>query len=323
MGQEQQGQPTLLESILVGSGPGADQGAEFLLAVADWVLREEEVPIKAPVKGDLSQWIAEMCAKPIEVSPGKAVATRRRAIPNELLKQLLKQSVAILVDPRREEEKRLAQLMDDFPPADLQRLMETLRQGDSSAVNAMRTEIAQKLGPQLFKQMSPASVPALLALLSRMRAVRAGTLCLVCYKMHPLSKIAQAREGDRQAVLDLVKVDKLFLHDRCTARVIRDAELQNDRVFLGQLGRALAYKPKPGWRRACQLYLHVLFALGAQLPALPVLQLRLDPEGTRFRSFAAFEKFVERCRAEFQRLQQTDPRGHKSPKEARKNPQRK
>jgi hypothetical protein len=140
--------------------------------------------------------------------------------------------------------------------------------------------------------------------------------------MHPLSLIAQAREGDRRAVLDLVKVDKLFLHDRCTARVIRDAELQNDRAFLGQLARALAYKPKLGWRRACQLYLQMLFALGTQLPALPVFQLRLDPEGKRFRSFAAFEKFFERCRAEFHQFQETAPRGGKSPKGSGKNPQR-
>jgi hypothetical protein len=186
MGQKQQGQPTLLESIFVGSGPGADQGAELLLAVADWVLREEEVPIKAPVKGDLSRWIAEMCAKPVEVRRGNAVATHRRAIPGGLLKQLLKQSAATLVDPRQEEEKRLAQPMGEIQPADLQRLMETTRGGDSSAVNAMRTEIAQKLGPQLFKQISPASIPALFGLLSRMRAVRAGacawsaTRCILC-----------------------------------------------------------------------------------------------------------------------------------------------
>ena len=318
MAQEQQGQRTLLESIFVGSE--FDQMAELVLAATDWVLREEEVSIKERVKGDLSQWVAEMCAKPIEVSPGNVVATHRRAIPGELLKQLLKQSVAILVDPRQEEEKRLAQLMGNFPPADLQRLMDTVRQGDSSAVNAMRTEITQKLGPQLLKQISPASVPALLALLSRMRAVRAGTLCWVCYKMHPLSLIARARKGDRRAVLDLVKVDKLFLHDRCTAQVIRDAELRNDRAFLGQLARALAYKPKLGWRRACQLHLQMLFALDAQLPALPGLHLRLDPEGTKFGSFGAFEKFFERCRGEFQRLQQTAPRGRKNPKGPDKNP---
>ena len=318
MEQKQQGRSTLLESIFVGSGPGADQSAELFLLVVDWVLREEEVAIKVPVKGDLSQWIAEMCAKPIEVSSGDVVGSSRAAIQRELL---LKQSVAILADPRQEEEKRLAQLIGEIPAAGLGRLLEAVRQGDSSAVNALRTEMAEKLGPRLLKQISPASVPALLALLSRMRAGRAGGLCWICYKTHPLSLIARARQGDRRAVLDLVKVDKLFLHDRCTARVIRDAELRNDRAFLGQLARALAYKPKLGWRRGCQLYLQVLFALGTQLPSLPVLQLRLDPQGTRFGSFEAFEKFFERCRAEFQRLQQTAPRGRKNPKGPDKNPQ--
>ena len=319
MAQKHQGQPTLLKSIFVGSGSGADERAELFLTIADWVLREEEVPIKVRLKGDLSQWIAAMCARSIEVGPGNAVGAGRTDIPREVLKQ----SVAALVDPRQEVEKCLAPLMGEIPPADLGRLLEAVRQGETSTVNAIQTEIAEKLGPQLLKQISPAGVPALLGLLPRMRAVRAGVLCLICYKTHPLSVIARAREGDRRAVLDLVKVDKLFLHDRCTVQVIREAELGNDRAFLGQLARALAYKPKLGWRRGCQLYLQVLFALGTQLPSLPVLHLRLDPEGKRFGSFGAFERFFERCRADFQRLQEeTAQAGSKSSEGADENPPR-
>ncbi len=305
MAQRQQGQPTLVESIFVGSGPEADQRAELFLRVADWFLREEEVSIKVSVKGDISQWIVRMCAKPIVVKAANPAGT-------SVQRQMVGQSVNMLVDPRQEEEQRIAALMGRVSSADVERIFKALQKSDLSAFHAARNEVAERLGRPIASTITPDTILAVLALLSRMRAARALALCVICYKMHPLSLIARARQGDRRAVLDLVKVDKLFLHDRCTARVIRDAELRNDRAFLGQLARAVGYKPKLEWRRSCQLYLQVLFALGAQLPALPILHLRLDPEGKRFGSFEAFERFYERCRVDFLQLQKTCQHGSKS-----------
>ena len=99
--------------------------------------------------------------------------------------------------------------------------------------------------------------------------------------------------------MNLIKIDKLFLTDSCTAGVIRQAELQNDRRFLGKLARAVAYEPKTNWRQGCRLYLYGLLSLGVPLPTLAKLQLRFDPEGSQFQTAGAFEKFVERSRKEF------------------------
>jgi hypothetical protein len=308
-----QGQPTLFQSIFVGSEPNAQQAAEFFLAVADWFLKEGEIQIKVPLKGDISQWIAKVCSKPILVSVGNTVG----ASPAAVQRQVVKQSLNILADPRQEEERRIVGLLENVSAADMQRISEALRKEDIRALNATRAEIGERLGRQWVKSITPDAISALLALLSRMRAARAAALCAILYKVHPLSLIAQARQGDRRAVLDLVKVDKLFLHDRCTAKVIREAELRHDRPFLGQLARALASKPKLGWRRGCQLYLQALFACTPQLPALSILQLRLDPEGNRFRSFNAFEKFFERCRPDFLQFQSTvSRRSQASPRRA-------
>jgi hypothetical protein len=72
--------------------------------------------------------------------------------------------------------------------------------------------------------------------------------------MHPLLLIARASKGDRRETLDLVKADKLFLHDRCTEKVIKDAELRNDHSFLQQLARAQNYRSKLRVREIQHLY---------------------------------------------------------------------
>jgi hypothetical protein len=104
-------------------------------------------------------------------------------------------------------------------------------------------------------------------------------------------------------VLDLIKVDKLFLTDSCAANVVRQAEFQNDRPFLKRLVRAVTYKPQLGWKKGCRLYLYALFAMGVPLPSLALLQIRVDPQGMRFKTSPAFEKFVERCREDFDKIQ--------------------
>lgn len=313
MRKTRQGQPTLFQSIFVGSEPGAQHAAEVILAVADWFLREEDVQINVPLKGDLSEWIARMCTKPILVSVGNTVGANQASVQ----RQVVKQSMNILADPREEEERRILGLMENVSSVEVQRIFEALQKGNLPAFNAARAEVGERLGRQLVSSVTPDTISALLSLLSRMRAARAAALCAILYKVHPLSLIGRAKQGDRRAVLDLVKVDKLFLHDRCTAKVIREAELRNDRAFLGQLARSLASKPKLGWRRGCQLYLQALFACTPQLPALSLLQLRLDPQGNRFRSFDAFEKFLERCQADFLQIQSTVSRGRRaSPRRA-------
>ena len=138
-----------------------------------------------------------------------------------------------------------------------------------------------------------------------MRATRALFLCTALYGTNPLILIARAWRGERNAVLDLVKVDKLFLQDPCTQSVIRQASLQNDREFLGQLANAQRYQPVLRTRDLFHIYFYVLFLweeLGQALPRMDELQRLLDPRGTKFVGVYAFERDLQRCRAQFQEM---------------------
>ena len=134
------------------------------------------------------------------------------------------------------------------------------------------------------------------------RATRVLGVCLAVHGVHPLSLIASASKRDRQATLDLVKIDKLFLHDACTQRVIKEAELRNDRSFMEQLARAMEYRPKLSSRMVYHLYFYVLFLLeklGAQLPTMYELWQVLDPHGREYDSLSAFERDFQRRREAF------------------------
>ena len=111
--------------------------------------------------------------------------------------------------------------------------------------------------------------------------------------------LPRLRVGAEKAVLQLIKVDKLFLTDGCTANVIRQAELENDHSFLAQVARSVRYRARTNWRQGCRLYLYLLFSLELPMQKLVTLRGRVDLDGTRFRSDKAFEKFVERTRKEY------------------------
>src|SRR5207244_4222693 len=64
------------------------------------------------------------------------------------------------------------------------------------------------------------------------RATRATVMCVVLNGEHPLVLMSRASKGDRLSILDLLKADKMFMHDRCCAATIRNAELQEDWKFL-------------------------------------------------------------------------------------------
>lgn len=138
-----------------------------------------------------------------------------------------------------------------------------------------------------------------------LRANRALAMCLSLHEAHPLSLMARAAKGDRQAVLDLIKVDKLFLYDRCTENLIKKAELQNDRAFMKQLARAQVFVPKPATREIQRLYFYQLFLMeqaGIQLPTQHELWRILDPRGRQYRSLTAFERDFQRRRKAFERM---------------------
>jgi hypothetical protein len=296
MTDQTKGKPTGLGLIFVGLGPAADDAAEFSLGMLDWLLREGEISLPAATEGGISAWIKEFFAKPVQFEPHRVSEHQKGAVQREVMRE----AGEVFADPRRREEvQMIAQMGNIISLEGMQRLMTALQQGDLAASQRVRSEVVKALDQKLGKQMKGEGFATLLGLGARCRAGRAGALCMAVFKAHPLSLIAQAEGGSRKAVLQLIKVDKLFLTDGCTANVMRQAELQNDHSFLAQIARSVRYRARTNWRQGCRVYLYMLVSFEFLMPNLVKLRLRLDPEGKRFKSERAFEKFVERTRKEY------------------------
>lgn len=139
----------------------------------------------------------------------------------------------------------------------------------------------------------------------QLRSLRALLVCFQVNKIHVLTLMARATKGQRRAVLDLVKVDRMFLHDPCTDAVIRQAEMLNDRYFLDQFTRAQEYRFKPKIRALHHLYLHLLFMIerfGVPLPRMEELWRILDPHTREYKSLQSLERDVERRRIDFDQM---------------------
>jgi hypothetical protein len=292
-------EPTFPAPILVGSGTNTDQAVDFLLAAVEWILREDDGGLQYPVEGEISNWIEQAAQKSIQAGVFAAQITTHRTVERDVLRQ----SLALNVDPRIEEEKRLAALLSDISSEDARRLTSALHSNEGEGVQAARAAIVEKLGNRVKEGMTPARAAALGAMVGSGRAARAAALCQLLYKADPNVLMNRARKGDVEAALRLIRVDRLFLTDSSTTKVIRQAEFQNDRAFFRKLATAVNYRPRLGWKKGCRLYLYILFAMAAPLPPLVKLQLRVDPDGTRFRSFPAFERFVQRCGKDFEHIQ--------------------
>jgi hypothetical protein len=299
MEKPKQNEPTIPIPILVGSGPGVDRGVDFFLTALEWALREDDPSLLHPIEGELSNWIEQLWEKPCQAGSTTAPGTTSMTVERDVLRE----SLALFADPRDEEEKQIARLLGGISPEEIQRFSSALHSNNGPDIEAIHSKILDKLGKQISEGITPSRGSAFASIVGRCRAGRAEAFCLVLFKTHAKVLINRARHGDVQAVLDLIKVDRLFLTDSCTAKVIRQAEFQNDRPFLKQLARIMKYRPKLGWKKGCRLYLYILFEMAVPLPSLAMLQLRVDPQGTRFKTFPAFEKFVERCREDFNKIQ--------------------
>ena len=157
-----------------------------------------------------------------------------------------------------------------------------------------------------------------------LRATRATLLCMALLHEHPLLLIELASNGDRRAVLDLIKVDKMFVNDWCCKETIRRAGLQDDIEFIAQVQRALEYKRKMGRREIFHVYLFHLFlfeSFGIKASPLNELWPRLDPLGREYGSLDAFEKDVQRRRDNFNHIVESGKLGAQSLIQARKRDQ--
>jgi hypothetical protein len=303
MANEQKGKPTAPVPILVASGTGGDHAADFYLTMMDWLLRGD-VGLHGDLEGDISDWLREALTKPVEFERHNIPKQNEASVQRELMRE----SFAITADPRNKKELQIGDLLEGTGQENLNQTLEALQRGDLSAADKIKADLGEKLAQGFAKQATPESISALANLAARGRALRAAMLCMAIYRKNPLWLIEQARGGNREAVLTLLKLDKLFLTDTCTAKVIRKAELQNDRIFLGQLARAVTYQSKTNWRIGCRMYMYLLLIWpGLEVPSLIKLWHRLDPEGQQFASIGTFEKFVERCRKEFDQIQAEPP----------------
>lgn len=299
MDKLKQHEPTFPTPILVGSGSSADQAVDFLLNAVEWALKQDNPALLYPIEGEISNWIEQLCETSNQVGNPGTPDTTSKTVERDVLRGLF----APFADQRNPDEQQIVGLLSGISLEEAERLASALYSNDVKSIEAARSAILGKLGKQITTELTPSRLSALGSIVGKSRAGRAEALCLVLYKTHATVLIDRARHGDVQAVLDLIKVDRLFLTDSCTAKVIRDALFQNDQPFFNQLARAITYKRQLGWKKGCRLYLYVLFAMAVPLPPLVTIHLRVDPQGTRFRTFAAFEKFVERCREDFGRIQ--------------------
>ena len=186
----------------------------------------------------------------------------------------------------------------------------SLRQIPNPDVNDLNSILPQKAAqlldvwgvPRGFYSADDISVTTVR---QQLRSLRALLACFQIHKIHVLTLIAQAAKGQRQAVLDLVKLDRMFLHDTCTDAVIRQAEMLNDRYFLDQLTRAQEYRFKPKTRALHHLYLQLSFMIerfGVPLPSTHELWRILDPHAREYKSLQSFERDVERRRIDFDQM---------------------
>jgi hypothetical protein len=172
----------------------------------------------------------------------------------------------------------------------VQRSLENL---DFAEVNRLCNEVLRKAGGK--------STFDALALLVTTRAAQTVYRCIARYRVSPIELIDRASNGDRKAVLDLIKVDKLFLFDSCTQDTLQKGLLSGDKLFNDQVARAQLFKPKFSRRQACEIYMLLLAAARVPLPPLHKLKTILDPSGESFPGLYDFEKCFERRQKEIRR----------------------
>jgi hypothetical protein len=286
--------PTSVKPIFVGSDPNLEEVALALLTAMELFFEAYGAIADVPYEGELSGWIAELMSKPTNLSLFDSQAPK----PSPE-RQAIRESAAAMTDPRSEAEVQVVKrVVDNLSTDDTKRIINVLANGDRAAIDQGRREYVSKLQPALG-EITREKLLAMMEQLKRFRALRAAGLCMVVYKADPFSIISRAKHGDRRAVLELVKVDNLFATDSCTHQVLRNAAIRADKPFMRQVANALTSRPKMGPKKVCRMYLYLLWSLNLPSPSFVKLQLRLDPQGEKFKSSEAFERIVERCHVDF------------------------
>ena len=269
----------------------------FLAGLWIFVRKQRPVPEK---DGDISQWICQLHGlAALRRTNGKATQDGSDLEMGELLRTF---------GPELSPEKMRGNLARSDAiqrDARVQGMIEAAKRGDSATFNAGFKEIAESMQEVWLPNFKPPFDLSLSSVLQMRRSLRAILVGTALYHVHPIKLIARAWRGDKSAVLDLIRIDKLFLQDRCTLKVIRDAALRNDQAFIDQLANAQKYQPRLRRRDLIHLYFQVLFVLelvGQPLPRTDELQRLLDPQGDIFRGCYAFERDLQRWREHFNKI---------------------
>lgn len=297
------GNPTTPRSKVVASRYEKSQLLRQILANVLRFLREKRAwPL---LEGQLPAWILAMHGlKEEKLSQGPLESTYDEDEVNAV-GSVLSEVCGPTMDVRRMNDviAQSRKLADEKGP----KIAEAIRQGDRDAFQASFSEVASNILetagiPNNFSKRMDLSFDGTAKLL---RASRATLICVALYGEHPLVLIARASKEDRQAVLDLVKADKLFLHDQCCAATIKRADLQEDKRFIEQIKRALEYQPRIRRRKIQHVYYCLLFLFerwGIPLPPLEELWSTVDPLWREYKSLAAFERDFQRRRQDFTRM---------------------
>lgn len=269
----------------------------FLEGVLNFLNSKPAVP---GADGELSDWIIAM--------HGLADHGRRRVAQSETEKadmdlvEWLHDWLGPNLDPRKSREAILHS--ERLSEQESTKLADLYQSGDRFRFNREFERVSAilckqwGLPPEFAARvnLSMENIPKLL------RAARATLICLVVHDVHPLTLITRASEGSPEAVLKLIKVDKLFLSDSRTARVIREAAIQNNETFIKQMARAQNQRASLGARSGRHAYFLVLFFLelfDLKLPTLHEIYRVVDPHGNEYDSLQAFERDFQRRRELF------------------------
>jgi len=262
------------------------------------------VPIRSTGKGNLSTWILKFHGiSQDEKSSHKYTTPQYDETVFVRLVDWMGKVLGPYLNPRMVERAKAES--EELGEETVHSLRQIPNADVKEALNAVLPQKAAQLlnvwgFPREFYSVDDISVSTVRQML---RAFRALAVCLQLHKTHILTLIARASKGQRQAVLDLVKADRMFLHDPCTEAVITQAEMLNDYNFLDQLTRAQEYRFKPKMRGLHHLYFHLIFMIGhfgAPLPKTRLELLRiLDPHGKEYKSLESFERDFQRQREDF------------------------
>jgi hypothetical protein len=292
MNQDGKCTPTKRNSEFVASEEARSRAVRQLLAALwRWARRQLPVPEGS---GDISLWVCQLSGLGNLRQNGQNIETDQSHIEAEAALRALGPDAS----PEKIREKLAA--ADAFKGSPSYRRMMAAASGEDFATfDTAFTEVAKQAANSWAPAFEPPFPLSFDCAVQMNRAVRVTAVCTVLQRVHPLSLIARALKGDHEAVLDLVKADKLFLTDRCTQKVIRDAGLRSDRQFMGRLASVQKYQPRLRRRDLIHIYFNLLFILelaGQQLPKFDELQRLIDPEGREFEGFYAFERDFQRQR---------------------------